>query len=443
MTTCYGKIGQSILAQAARFAALTMVATVGFLALCQLAVAQEQGEPVAIGFNAPLSGPVAGWALPGLTGIKIWAAGVNAKGGLLVNGKRHKVVLQQFDNEYVPNKALQGARQLVLENNVKIVLGVGGSTGDAQIPFLTQHKVFYAPLSTTDINPDRPYVVAGFDYFPRGEMMRPLYMRGIYPHMTRYAVISQEDATAKVGQAWEVGAAKAAGWDVVYDKHFAADTTDFAAVVTAMLATKPDVVNLNVTWPEYIPLIMKQLYQQGFNGPIAMNYIEWSTTLLHIPEEWANKIHGYDSYPRMDDPWWGTPSAQSEFLASWNARFGPGAPEATGQPITGIDWLYVPPLQVWAYGVEKAGTFDADAVIKAIREATAIQTLEGPAIISGEDMWGIKNMMSAPVPTNRFDASCKCKRIVEMKRFEPWFRAHKDEIIGVVKEKGQMWNQRK
>ena len=127
--------------------------------------------------------------------------------------------------------------------------------------------VFYTPLASTDINPNRPYVMAGEDAFPRGEMMRPLYIKNVYPELKTYGVIAQEDAVTFVGQAWEVGAAKAAGWEIVYDEHFSPETTDFAPVVTALLAAKPDAVALNITWPDFIPLVMEQLYLQGFEGP--------------------------------------------------------------------------------------------------------------------------------------------------------------------------------
>ncbi|MEE9300741.1 MAG: ABC transporter substrate-binding protein [Alphaproteobacteria bacterium] len=400
------------------------------------------GDPIGIGFNAPLSGPVAGWGLPGLTGLKIWADWTNAEGGLLVGGTRHPIEIYAFDNEYVPSKALQGAKQLVLENDVKVVAGVGGSTADAQVPFLMENGVFYTPLSTPDINPDRPYVLAGEDVYPRGEMMRPLYIKSVYPELKTYAIISQEEATALVGQSWEAGAAKAAGWEIVYDEHYSAETTDFAPVVTAMLATDPDAVALNITWPDFIPLIMEQLYLQGFEGPVNANYIEWDTVLAKVPAEWAAKVKGYDSYPTFDDPWWGDPSMQSKFSEDWVARFGPGAPEDVNAPMTGIDWLYVPSIQVWAHGVVKSGSLDPDKVLEAIRSETSIMTLEGPATITGEDMWGIKNMLSPPIPTNEFDANCNCKRIVQMMRFEPWFNAHKADIIAEVEKRGQMWYQR-
>ena len=167
--------------------------------------------------------------------------------------------------------------------------------------------VFYAPLASTDINPNRPFVIAGEDSFPRGEMMRPLYIKNVYPELKTYGVIAQEDAVTFVGQSWEVGAAKAAGWEIAYDEHFSPETTDFAPVVTALLAAKPDAVALNITWPDFIPLVMEQLYQQGFEGPINANYIEWESVLQKVPPEWAAKVGGYDSYPDHGRPLVGQP----------------------------------------------------------------------------------------------------------------------------------------
>ena len=50
------------------------------------------GDPIHIGFLAALSGPDAGWGLPGLTGNQIFIDRVNAEGGLLVGGERRPFI---------------------------------------------------------------------------------------------------------------------------------------------------------------------------------------------------------------------------------------------------------------------------------------------------------------------------------------------------------------
>ncbi len=55
------------------------------------------GDPIAIGFNVALSGPVAGWGLPGKTGLQMWVDERNAGCGLL----GRPLALHLFDNEYI------------------------------------------------------------------------------------------------------------------------------------------------------------------------------------------------------------------------------------------------------------------------------------------------------------------------------------------------------
>ncbi len=400
-------------------------------------------DTINIGFLAALSGPDAGWGLPGLTGNQIFIDRVNAEGGLLVGGKRYKLKMHAFDDEATGSKALQGARQLVLEHDVKFISAIGGTPADATHPFLTKKKVFYATLISTDIMPDRPYLIGGGDVTPRIDMLRPWYHKFNNPKLKRWAVTSQDETIGRTCQAWEVGSAIAEGWDVVYDKHFSLETSDFAPVVTAILATKPDVVSLNLTWPDFVTLIIEQLYLQGYKGIISANYIDTESVMQKVPIEYMELTKSANSFPLFDDPWWGEQSWQHEFIKEWNAKFGPGAPQDVKRKITGIDWDHVIMLMVWAHGAQLAGSFDPDEILKALRAAPMIPTILGPAVMYGKEMWGIDNMVSPPVPIAEVKADCKCKRIQAHIKFEEWFESRKDTIIKVVKEKGQYFDQRK
>jgi branched-chain amino acid transport system substrate-binding protein len=397
------------------------------------------GETIHIGFLAALSGPDAGWGLPGLTGNQMFIDKINTEGGLLVGGKRYPLKMYAFDDEAIGSKALQGARQLVLQHDVKFISAIGGNPADATHPFLSKKKVFYATLISTDIKPDRPYLIGGGDVTPRIDMLRPWYHRFNYPGLKRWAVTSQDDTIGRTCQAWEVGSAIAEGWDIVYDKHFSLETTDFAPVATAILATKPDVVSLNLSYPTFVALIWEQLYLQGFKGIISQNYCDVEAVLQKVPAEYAEG--GTDSFPLFDDPWWGEPSHQHDFYHEWLSRYGPGAPEDVHRHITGIDWDHVITLRVWAAGAQIAGSFDPDAILGALRAEKSIPTILGPAVMYGKDMWGIDNMISPPVPINEIRDGTK--RIQAQVRFEQWFESRKDTVVKVVRDKGQMWDQRK
>jgi len=396
------------------------------------------GETINIGFLGALSGPDAGWGLPGLTGNQMFIDQVNGEGGLLVDGTRYPLKMHKFDDEAIGSKALQGAKELVLKHKVKFISAIGGNPADTTHPFLTKNKVIYASLIASDIKPDRPYLIAGGDVTPRIDMMRPLYHKINNPGLKRWAVVSQDDTIGLASQAWEVGSALADGWDVVYDKHYSLETTDFAPVVTAILAKKPDVVSLNLSYPDFVVGLIEQLHLQGFKGIISANYIEESSVMQRVPKKYLDGAT--NSFPLFDDPWWGEPSYQHEFFRQWTARYGEGGPEDQHRPITGIDWDHVIMLDVWAQGCQLAGTFDPDEVLKSLRAQAAVSTILGPGPMSGKDMWGIDNMVSPPIPF--CEVRNGVKRIQAQLRFEDWFDHRKNKIISVVRDKGQMYDQR-
>jgi branched-chain amino acid transport system substrate-binding protein len=417
---------------------LAVAASVAALATTGQAQEPEPGDTVNIGFLAALSGPDAGWGLPGLTGNQMFVDEVNAEGGLDVCGERYPLNMITFDDEAIGSKALQGARQLVLQHDVKFISAIGGNPADAVHPFLTQRKVIYASLISTDIKPDRPYLIAGGDVTPRIDMLRPWYHKMVNPGAQRWAVLSQDDTIGQTSQAWEVASAKADGWDVVYDQHYSLDTQDFAPIVTAVLATNPDVVSLNLSYPDFVVQIVEQLYSQGFEGRISANYLDTESILQKVPGEYLEGA--VDSFPLFDDPWWGSESFQHRFYDQWMERYGPGGPEDVKREITGIDWDHVIMLRLWAEGVQLACSFDPDKVLEALRAQESIETILGPGKMRGEDMWGLDNMISPPIPIN--EVRNGVKRIQAHVAFENWFEPRKDQIIQGVEEKGQMWHQR-
>ena len=420
-------------------AALLAAAAYAMLLCGAQAAEPKPGETVNVGFLGALSGPDAGWGLPGLTGNQMFVDEVNADGGLDVCGNKYPLNMVTFDDEAVGSKALQGAKQLVLEHDVKFISAIGGNPADAVHPFLTSKKVIYASLIATDIKPDRPYLLAGGDVTPRIDMMRPFYHKLRNPTLKRWAVLSQDDTIGRTSQAWEVGSALADGWEVVYDEHYSLDTTDFAPIVTAVLATKPDVVSLNLSYPDFVVQIIEQLAAQGFKGKVSANYLDTESILQKVPPEYIEGA--VDSFPLFDDPWWGSDSFQNHFYQGWVKRYGPGGPDDVKRGITGIDWDHVIMLRLWAKGVQMACSFDPDKVIAALRKETSIETILGPGKMSGAEMWGIDNMISPPIPINEVRGGTK--RVQAVINFDNWFEARKDQIIKVVRDKGQMWDQRK
>ncbi|NOQ18817.1 MAG: ABC transporter substrate-binding protein [Desulfobacterales bacterium] len=421
----------------------------------QIGKKYPKGETINVGFLAALSGPDAGWGLPGVTGNTIWIDAVNKTGGLLVGGKRYPLKMYEFDDEANASKALQGARQLVLEHDVKFISAIGGDPANATAPFLTKNKVIYASLVPTDMQPSRPYVVAGGDVTPQCNMFNALVAKMVLPsekelgRPLKYALTTQDDIMSRQVGAWEIGAAISMGFEIVYEKFFSVDTTDFAPIITAVMASKPDVISLCEAWPEYQTMMWEQLYLQGYKGVVVQNYADWETNLTKIPAEYPAARFAIDSFPLMDDPWWGETSWQASFTRIWNASYGPGAPKDVKRKMTGIDWDHVVWLIPWCIGAQIAGEETPgkwpsnDAILAALRKLPSFPTILGPGHMSGKEMFGIENMIEQPVPMNMFDLKAGDKRIIAHLNFEPWFGSIKKVVIKAVKERGQHWSQRK
>src|SRR5262245_22206281 len=80
-----------------------------------------------IGFLAPMPGPPRGGPAPGLAACRVWADLVSAGGGIRVGTRRYLVELVPFDTMYQPERAFQGAKKLILEDGVKLLLVNGGN----------------------------------------------------------------------------------------------------------------------------------------------------------------------------------------------------------------------------------------------------------------------------------------------------------------------------
>jgi branched-chain amino acid transport system substrate-binding protein len=120
-----------------------------------------------IGFLAPLTGPLKAWSAPGLDGCRIWVDRLNAAGGVKIGSRRYLVELIPFDTMYQPERAFQGAKKLILEDGVKLILMNGGNdlTRDVR-KLISQHRMLVAGLLPSDLSPDTPTLVAPSEVHP-------------------------------------------------------------------------------------------------------------------------------------------------------------------------------------------------------------------------------------------------------------------------------------
>ena len=111
-------------------------------------------KQLTVGMNVPLTGDLAPWGLPGLYGCEIIADRVNSAGGVEIGGTTYDINIASYDHGYDTEKALQGIKKLVLEDDAKMVMMLGGATVGAILPWATRKKVLTTTLLPSDITPD-------------------------------------------------------------------------------------------------------------------------------------------------------------------------------------------------------------------------------------------------------------------------------------------------
>lgn len=107
-------------------------------------------EVLKIGVIAPLSGTGAGWGLALRAGAELAADDINAQGGLDVGGKKYKLIVIPYDDQYKGPVAADIANRLVFMDKVRYIIGPMGSAAGLAAQEITEaNKVLFVGDSFT------------------------------------------------------------------------------------------------------------------------------------------------------------------------------------------------------------------------------------------------------------------------------------------------------
>ncbi len=350
---------------------------------------------VKVGMNAPLTGGAAAWGLPGMEGLTIITNWYNEAGGVKIGDTTYTFEIVEYDNQAIPDEALLGARKLVLEDGCSLILDLGGATSASMAPFLTEQKIPSFTLIAQDLKADRPYLFAVTDNFPTYHALNVRFIKETYPDAKKMAILSQDDEIGIAAVAWAEAGAEVDGLEVVYDEPFSLDTTDFAQIVTKVLASEPDIINLGACYPEYQALICEQAYLQGWEGIITSACWDFGAILAKVPKEFMEG--SVSNFPDFDDPKlvdkgvFAAGKTYQEFWDTWKAEY----PDSSYSEIT---WEYGSALDVWVWAAQQAGSIDGEAVSQALRAGKDVPRSFGTGNWTGMAYFGIDQLLAPTVP---------------------------------------------
>ncbi len=397
--------------------------------------ANADNETIKIGFLAPLTGDVAAWGLPGLYGCEIWANDHNTMGGVEIGGKMYNIEMVSYDNEYLPDKAKTGATKLIKEDGVKFIQMLGGDTWPAVQPIANREKMLVSTLLPSDLSPDTPYLVAPAEVHPIYNVTGVWWMAENMPDVKTTVICGQDDAIGRPSVATYQAAFEAHGITVNDTIFFDISTTDFAPVVTSMLASNPDCLCLDTAYAEFVNELCKQAYEQGYKGKIISCTADFYADIIaNTSEEFMEGM--IFQFPDFDDPALNDPRINfgdpNGFFKTYNEKH-PGEWGA-------VSWEYASILDLWLSGAQKAGSTEPEAVLAGMKDGGIGAHAFGEANWWGEELFGIDNALVGNWPVVQIQNGKAV--IVEFKNIPEWWDQHKDIMIKKFEDMGEMWYQR-
>jgi branched-chain amino acid transport system substrate-binding protein len=225
--------------------AVTAVAACGSAASSGSAAGQASSGPITIGMSLPMTGPVADVSKSGYQGYELWAAQVNADGGLL----GRKVKLDMLDDGFDPNQTAADYTRLISQDHVNLLLGTFSSLLNAPASAIAARQgmlyvepsggaatlftrgftdLFFAQPGTTTSLPDQ--FVAWIASLPASQ--RP----------ATAAYVTQDDPSASPAVAVFRTRLQALGVKTVYYQVYDPSTTNFDSIATAIAHDRPQMI---------------------------------------------------------------------------------------------------------------------------------------------------------------------------------------------------------
>jgi branched-chain amino acid transport system substrate-binding protein len=340
------------------FGRTLVAAAAATLLAAPLALPAGAAEPIKIGFGMALTGGLAANGKSALVAMQIWRDDINAKGGLL----GRTVELVYYDDQSNPSTVPGIYGKLLDVDKVDLVVGGYATNMIAPaMPVVIQHNMTFISLLGLAVNSEFHYP-RYFAMIPTGPDPKVAFSKGFFDvaaaQQTKPKTIAIVAADAEFARNAADGArqnAKAAGFQIVYDKTYPPSTVDYTPIVRAIQATSPDILYVG-SYPPDTAGMVRAINEIGLNtklccgGMVGLQSAALKTQLGPL----LNGMVNYDFWlpaPTMQFP------GVMDLLKKYQAK----------APAEGVDALgyYMPPyayayLQVLAEAVEGTKGLDQE-----------------------------------------------------------------------------------
>ena len=231
---------------------------VAVLALALMPVLAHAADPIKVGFSMALTGNVAPNGKVVLAAFEIWRDDVNAKGGLL----GRPVELVYYDDQSNPANVPPIYTKLLSVDKVDLLLGPYATNMIAPaMPVIMQQNKLTIGILGVAVNRHFNYPKY-FSMVPLGPNGVKAFSDGFFelaaaqnPKPKTVAIVAADAEFARTAADGARENAKASGFEIIYDKGYPPNTTDFAPIVRAVQAANADIVFIAAYPPDTVGIV--------------------------------------------------------------------------------------------------------------------------------------------------------------------------------------------
>jgi branched-chain amino acid transport system substrate-binding protein len=277
---------------------------ISLLALLALSVAaalaaDPAGEAIKIGMVNDQSGPNKGAGRSMKVGVNAYFKAVNEKGG--VNGK--KIELVSANDQYVPDKTVDGLLKLIEEQKIFAVVGtIGTSNGVSILPIVKEYKLpFVAPRSgaANFRSPVIPEVI-NIRASHQEEVDRLVDTLVRDGGAKRFAIFYQNDTFGTDVLNCSENALKRHSLTLVAKGAFERGTQAVTAALAAIIAAKPDAIILGSIYGPGAEFA-KAARKEGLKSYLATGSFAGGSNLVQAAGEAAEGLLMSQVVPHLND----------------------------------------------------------------------------------------------------------------------------------------------
>lgn len=313
------------------------------------------GDEIVIGGLAPLTGSVAQYGVAVDNAVKMAVDDINDKGGLL--GKRIKYI--SYDEKGDPTEATNAYTRLVDQDKIVALIGdvtsapceaVAQQAARDKLPMITPSGTSEA-ITTYGENVFRACFIDPY----QGQLMASYASKKLNAKTAAILFDNGDPYSSGIADAFEA-AAKALGMTITNKEGYASKSTDFNSQLTKIKAGNPDVLLLPVYYNDVV-LIAKQAKDQGLTATL-LGADGWDGVAAQLDAASADVVK--NAYFCSQYSASSSVPALQNFLKTYKEKYNE---EPNMFAVLGYD-----AMQIMAAAIEKAGTTNSAAVIKALRE---------------------------------------------------------------------------